>query len=383
MSRRPFERLFAKTRVTPRSHQALDLTSTMTEGYDDLLEPQTADAPGRGTPALSSLLQTAVKYARQGRTLSLTMDSTGSVRYYPDFHHEVSPEAAASTTQDIRLGRSSTLSFNEAGSYQPFRWTNHIVEQTFVFAEPDAAPLVQVNDYTFETRQRIFTYNGGARFSTAVARATLALGYEFRRSTGDPALDLDSHRAFFRFTQPVTRHASLRLGYGERRVRFGGADAGGRAVKDHDMDVGVDVDQPISASRRTTIRFGSGSSITSVDGSTEFHLSGSASLRHEIGRTWSAQAQYMRGVQMLEGFAAPALTDTVNLVVEGFLAPRLKFSTSTSGQLGTIVTTTAGRFSRYDASTTLSFDVSRHASFMARYVAQQYNPRNAAASGFT
>ena len=41
------------------------------------------------------------------------------------------------------------------------------------------------------------------------------------------------------------------------------------------------------------------------------------------------------------------------------------------------MTTTAGRFVRYDASTTLSLDLSRRVSLTARYLAQQYDPRAA------
>jgi hypothetical protein len=330
---------------------------------------------------MSSVLQSAVRYARTGKRLSLRFDSNGNLRYYPDFQHRVTPDASGTASQELRVGRRSSLSLSESTSWQPFRWTNHIVEQTWFYTEPEVAPTVQVNDYTFDTTQRIFMYNGAALFNTAIARGTLALGYEFQRATGDPSLDMDSQRGFFRYTHPIARHASLRLGYGERLATFGPASTGTRA-KDQDIDAGVDVDQPISASRRTRVRFSTGSSITSFAGQRQFFLTGSASLRHEIGRTWTANVGYMRGVQMIEGFNAPALTDTVTVGVEGFLSPRMKLQTSVEGQAGQLAPVSA-RFTRYDATAALSIYLTRHASFVTRYVAQQYDPGAAAAALLT
>jgi len=381
VSRRPFRRLFSSAHETERTHQSLDFTTTMNEGYEDLPQPEDGTMPA-GQAQMSSMLQSTLRYARQGRRLALRFDSNGNMRYYPAFQHRVTPDASGTATQDLRVGRRSSFTFSESMAWQPFRWTNHITEQTWFYTEPDAAPAVQVNDYAFDTSQRIFSYNGAALFNTMIGRAgTLALGYEFQKSTGDPSLDFNSNRAFFRFSQPIARHASLRLGYGERLAHFGPASAGTLA-KDHDIDAGIDVDQPISASRRTKVRFSTGSSITSFQGRNQFFLTGSASLRQEIGRSWTAQLSYTRGVQMLEGFAAPALTDTVSVGAEGFLSPRLRLQTSVEGQVGQVAPLSA-RFNRYDATAALSIDVSRHASLVTRYVAQQFDPRDAAAAFLT
>jgi hypothetical protein len=375
VSTRPFHRLFGQARDTERSRQSLDLTTTVSESYDDLLESPELVAGGGPAHGMSSVLQTAAKYVHHSRTFTLTMDSTGSLRYYPSLQREVARDVGASSTQSVRLGRRANLYFSETMMYEPFRTTTEIVEQTFTFDGVNPTPTVQVNDYTIETRTRIYTYNGVAGFSMAIARATLALGYEARRSEGDPTFNLNSQRAFVRFTQPMTRHASLRLGYGENEARFGGSD--GAKAYDHDVDLGLDVDQPISASRKTAIRFGSGSSITTVNGANQLNLSGSAALRHEMGRTWTAQLQYRRGVQMLEGFAAPALTDTVGFQLDGSLTSRLRLTTSASGQLGTVMTAAEGRFARYDGSMMLSLDLSRRSTLVVRYLAQQYEPRSA------
>jgi hypothetical protein len=375
VSTRPFQRLFGATMTSSRSHQLLDITAMTSEAYDNLVQPEDQNVVSAGGAAMYSMLQLGAKYGRHGRTLSISFDSVGDFRYYPALGRQVIPDYSLLSTQHIQLGRRTQVSFAENGSYQPFRTTTHILEQTFFYTDTDTPPTVEVNDYAVETRTRLYTYNATAELSTAIARATLAFGYEMRQSTGDPALDLKSERAFVRFTQPVTRHASLRLGYGERRAVLGTPSAGQR-VDDHDIDVGMDVDQPISPSRRTTIRFTSGSSITSVDGIRQFHVAGSASLKHEIGRSWIAQLGYTRAVQLLEGFPAPALTDTISVTANGFLTRRVRVSTSTTGQLGTVTTATAGRFLRYDESAMLSIDLTRNASFTARYVAQQYDPRS-------
>jgi hypothetical protein len=62
----------------------------------------------------------------------------------------------------------------------------------------------------------------------------------------------------------------------------------------------------------------------------------------------------------------------------------VKLQTSIDGQMGQLAPGAgAGRFDRYDATASLSVDVNRHASFVTRYIAQQYDPRNAAAALLT
>ena len=116
-------------------------------------------------------------------------------------------------------------------------------------------------------------------------------------------------------------------------------------TRTHNLNIGVDYRKPLSRSRRTFLRFRTGSVIAEeletgavigeqvetgagigdpVEGR-RFEATGSASLVHQIGRTWSAQAQYRREVGYLEGFARPVLSDSANGTLGGLLTRRTDF----------------------------------------------------------
>ena len=77
----------------------------------------------------------------------------------------------------------------------------------------------------------------------------------------------------------------------------------------HDIDVGVDYARPLSLTRRTTLDFGTGSSVVTMPtldlgqeaGATETQVRfvGDVGVTHEMGRTWRLRLGYNRGV----GFA--------------------------------------------------------------------------------
>ena len=191
-----------------------------------------------------------------------------------------------------------------------------------------------------------------------------------RRSTtfGQSELDMVTQSAGARLSRRMTRFASLRTGYTYRTGNTGFAGTL-QPLREHDLDLGVDYSRPVTASGRTTLSFGSGSSLTPQDEGLAYRLTGDASVTRLIGRTWNARVGVNRSVQLLEGFAEPVLANIVNLALGGTLHRRVSLLSWGSMSAGTVgLTSTEGNgYANWSAGGGLSVRVGQRGSFEAQY----------------
>jgi hypothetical protein len=150
---------------------------------------------------------------------------------------------------------------------------------------------------------------------------------------------MTSQSAGARLTRRLTRYASLRTGYTYRVATSGSTDVRPRV---DDLDVGIDFSRPVSVSRRTTVSFGTGSSMTPQDQGMAVNLTGNAALTRLMGRTWNTRLGVNRGVHLLEGFRQPVLANSINASLGGGLHRRLLFSSSASLSSGSVGLTGGG-----------------------------------------
>ena len=104
----------------------------------------------------------------------------------------------------------------------------------------------------------------------------------------------------------------------------------------HDIDVGVNYNRTLSFSRRTRLSFNTGSTISAgaeqdvTDetgfGEPRFFVVGAATLVHEMGRSWTARADYSRDVSYRDGLSVPSLRDQASAGVGGQLGRRTDLS---------------------------------------------------------
>jgi hypothetical protein len=203
---------------------------------------------------------------------------------------------------------------------------------------------------------------------TLSRRFVLSTSYNFRRTTFDRAgLDMTSYEAGAGLTRRLTRYASLRTGYAYRSATTGLTP--GRPLRIHDVDAGIDFSRPVTLSKRTTISFGSGSSLTPTARGLAFHLTGDAAVTRRMARTWRARLGVTRSVRLVEGFAQPVLDNAINTTLTG--NPRRRLSLSASGSVSTgKVGLDGGKLSAYANWTTasgLSVAVGRWTTFDAQY----------------
>jgi hypothetical protein len=131
------------------------------------------------------------------------------------------------------------------------------------------------------------------------------------------------------YSYNTSKYATLRVGYSEQKAEYPAfAGQPNAAIKQRSFDAGVNYSRPLSISRRTTLSFSTGSGTIDDGIETFFTVTGSASLRHEIGRTWTAVAVYSRGLGVVGGFSQPFFSDAVSFDVRGRLAQRVSLISS-------------------------------------------------------
>ena len=202
---------------------------------------------------------------------------------------------------------------------------------------------------------------------TLSERVALSAMYNRRSTTfGRSNLDMITQSAGARLSRRVSRFAALRTGY---TYRFADSAFNAVRLREHDLDLGLDYSRPVTASGRTMVSFGSGSSITPQDEGLAFRLTGDAALTRLLGRTWNARIGANRSVQLLEGFAEPVLANVVNLGLSGTLQRRVAVSSWASLSTGTVglSAATGNGYENWSAGGGLSVMVGRRGTFDAQY----------------
>ncbi len=135
----------------------------------------------------------------------------------------------------------------------------------------------------------------------------------------------------------IFRGARVRLAYGTVTSRYGSQTT--RTTYDGLLaDGGLDLGRAISLTRRLTFNFSiGGAGARNEGGDTNFILTGHSSLSYELGRSWTADLNFHRGVDYNQGLGQPVVVDSVSAGVNGDLSRRIQLNAGggwVSGDVG-------------------------------------------------
>jgi hypothetical protein len=327
-SSRPYRGLFGAGSPAAPGRSAFDLTAAVYEEYGNLPE---GDVP-LALPALGAGWFTgaraAVSMEHAGRHTGFGLRGEASLRYYHDLGQTTPVRARVDAGFDAALGKRHDSRLRLSGAYQlePYYLLPFFDAPAPVIGGTTILPIYR--DDALYARRRHIT-SGAIGYEMAFTpRDSLVFDASLRDTRADGvALDVQDYHASGRFSRRVTRDLSLRAGYTFQRGRYG--IAAQDLLTTQGLDLSVDYRRTLPFSRKTTVGFGSGSAL--VDGQEEdrrYFVTGYATLRHDMGRGWFIGADYSRAVQLVEGFAAPFLANTVTASLGGFASPRVELYTS-------------------------------------------------------
>jgi hypothetical protein len=302
----------------------------------------------------------------------------------------------ASTT----LGTRTTISGSQTFSYAPFFGF-------FPFAGllPTAPADLVVNlpndQYAVAPEKSIGMATNVTVSRTLSRRTSLGGFYTLNRVTFTNSPDLNNQAAGITVSHGLTRNSSLRLGYAFRNGAYSAVPfnpalpPGGVIVSSnettHDIDAGIDYARALSPWRRTTLTFGTGSSLVRRLAETQqpnapssrsltLWVNGFVAVNREVGRSWNLLGTFRRSVSYVPGFSNPFFSDAVSAAANGALARRLSVSGQVSGSRGSVGLAPKGTsgqnygnsFWAYSGSAVAQYALGRRFAAYANYVYYNY-----------
>lgn len=370
-SQRPFRGIFGGS--NPNAGEGgLTLYASLMHAYDD-------DLTGRSSNAASARTQTSVggQYSSGSVELSFTkpgdrfgFSATGKSQgaYYPEFPEVSGFSHFGTASMDLSVGRLSASVAQSAG-YSPY-FSFALVPIVLEPGEPiPIDPVVDVNVIRRDSRY----YQTRASISQGLTERTTisaTVGYRKGSFAGGQG-DLTHRSGSLRISRKFTRYLALSAGYGIQQGRY--SEPKSRTTETRDISIGTDYDRPLSRTRRTFLSLSSGAAQIEDQRGQSFRVTGAAGLRHEIGRSWTANVNYNRGVRYLEGFPEPFLSDGVRAGLHGFVSRRVDLSFNGGYSTGVIgVRTDGSGYRNYFSTAVVRFALTQLLALSSEYLYYHY-----------
>ncbi len=330
--RRPYRGLFGGD---PNDKTASNFTVELMGAYDDNVYGGTGTNPAPTAAQQSGFfsgLSASLTLQRAGEKLSAGLSGTSDVRYYnADEFTAVSHQLGAFT--GFRLSQRTNVRMFGGVGYSPLYTPIFLLAPTGESVTPDGVTNAGAalsgaqssGDYAIVERASL-SYQGSFSLSQSVtSRTSIGARYTARYTDftdEDATQRFDTVAVSGRYR--LSRYSSFRAGYGLNSYRM---DNGAPTQRYHDFDFGIDYTRPLSLSgRRTRFTVTPGFALVNNGSGLQLRLAGSATLDHEIGRTWTARALYSRGVRFVEGADTEVLANTAQAGVNGLIGRRLRLS---------------------------------------------------------
>jgi hypothetical protein len=293
------------------SHPVVELFVTTYEARGQTLARQ-----GEGIDETSlhdgqfySGITTGLSYRRKTRNATLNGGLSNALRVY-SLTGVTTTEHSGYGSVELRANRRTVVRAATGVLYTPFHQILGLPITSDTAGGTDAA--VATNAST--------TFTGGASVVRQVGRrGLLTAGYDGRVTSyalGEPGPV--SHQAGAAYTYEFAKGIGLRLGDGVRMLRAGTDDG----IVAQDIAIGIDVNRSLTSSRRTSVTFTTGSSITSNESGRQFVATGSATLAHRIGRSWQTAVTFDRGLQVADLLPTPFVGNSTGFTLGGFAGRR-------------------------------------------------------------
>jgi hypothetical protein len=232
----------------------------------------------------------------------------------------------------------------------------------------DLGGATSLGDYT--TSQSAVSFQQGF-----TQRISLNAGYSHHRyygSHGDPTTDSRTQTAAAGLSYQIARGIRFRIGYGHTSARYGTNDAthyGGLV-----MDGGLVFDRALSLTRRASLSFATGlTGARDEFGNTHYFATGYVTFSYELGRSWTAVANYRRGVDFNQSLGQPIVMDMVSAGLGGDLSRRFQAGTGVAASWGAIgISAGESGYDAYSASAWLRMALTRELGVSVNYAYRHY-----------
>ena len=334
---RPYRGLFGGG--VGNTDQSLALTLAFIGGFDTSVQTLNSVATdSAGTPATQSAVQsvrTAFEQANGSLNYSLSRGgasinasgAAGATRYQSIGKFVTT--YGASVGAAFALSSRTNLSAHESVTYQPLFFSNLFpalnVGGGFVGQPvlPDTTTGARLDNFVSQTTDVSLSHQ-------LEKRVAVSLSYD--RSVSSVATDesVNTQTISGRLSVNLTQHLSLwgSEGYFSSSSTAAGVESPSTHGEVTNFGLGYDRLSSLSLSRHLTLSLGIGGTVISDGQHEQLAVTGNATLKYEIGRSWNASGGYQRGVGFVEFFQEPVTSDTAFASIGGLVTRRVSFQAS-------------------------------------------------------
>ncbi len=333
---RPYRGIFGAGSPAERGGHALDLQVGVSSEYGRGLVTEDFVATSRQGTGWFTGVRAALSLEKNWEFTSFGLRSEGSLRYYPDIRRTAPVRNRTEAGLVARLGRyrRTALRMGATAEVAPYFQVRLFDVSAPVMGGEAILPIARDDDL-FSRRRTILSQSVGLDY-TISPRSSVTIEEETRQTATDlPLQDVSEIRVGARFNRQMTQFLALRLGYANRTARSELFPAGRLVI--HDIEASFDYRRPLGRSRRTSFALGAGTLLVDTQPASQWRVSGFANLRRELGRGWFVQLDAVRDVQVVEGFSAPLLANTITASAGGFAGRRVELLASggySAGEIG-------------------------------------------------
>ena len=309
----------AQTPSGAEIERPLSVTASTFAGYDTDITSRRSrpSVPGSNVDSGAASVGASLNLSYAGGSPKVSYYTAGSTeyRYYRATEAVLTPLASGSVGIGAAMGRRARFNASVRSTYYP-RFQLSLLPPTTDIPVDEPHPTQDFGISSYD----VVSYQGTAGISYQLTtRSSLAFNYgqgQFRYLGQD--YELNTQSVSGRYSQRLTRYATLQLGYGQMEGDYSrGLNPTETTVRRRTIDAGIDYSRPLSLSRRTRVGFTTGSTALDNGTRTFYTLTGSANLNHQLSRTWNLGVAYSRRVGLIGGFAEPIFSDATSASVGG------------------------------------------------------------------
>jgi hypothetical protein len=399
--RRPDQAIFRGDRQGTDSGNVLLLTGSVFESYDDNLVGEQAVGSVTGDPRFQtggfySGADAALSYRKRTNRVGFGANGGAALQYYPRLNDLTQSSYHLGTDLSAIRGR-RTFQAAQSASWLPYLSLDIVpVEAAAPTLSPAVTdpgtvfspPLAGNQDLGVFSRSST-SYQTGLGYSQAFGRrSSFGLHYglivsDLSTDASDPAglSNLKSQAGRGTLNVPISRNMTLGSGYGYQDAEYDTSE-GEKRTRNHDVDVGLQYLRALSPSRSIGFRVGSGLSVLQRDednhpelrGKKYYQALGSAGFTYMFHRTWSATADFRRGLQLFQGLSQPFFANDLGANLSGTFSRRIDFLAGVRYAEGIVgLDTTSRGYSTRTASVRIRYAISRTVALSGAYTYYSYN----------
>ena len=358
--------------------------TSMADANDEQSGEAAGDAQHRGVQVSSALMARFSYRPLERERLKVQFIAQTGTRHYLALHEFTPTGHNAQLSAVVPLGRTS-INVTESVTYTP---NYSLVGNLTLIPDDTGAISSSWVDYSVARNPSVSSLTNVGLIWAISSRAGLGMSYGLRRTafTDGTGADLTYSGAGARFGYRLTKFLNFRAGYARRLGSYGltagspddltGSPvflAGAPDIFVDDVDIGLDFNnnqsRAIKLGRKTTLAFGTGSSIVTEETRHRFMLTGSATLVRELGRKGSAALSYERGVQMIDGLRAPVFADSVRGSVTASLTSRVSLTNGITYTFGAVGLRSGNNdYRTVSGSSEVNVDVTRGTALYVGYI---------------